>query len=99
MTQPATLGALPAGAEVEMLAPRRRWRVRGLPYLTAYGIVLLLFVGAGLFAPLVAPQDPNAQALTQRLRPPAWDAAGSWDHPFGTDNLGRDVLSRVIYGA
>lgn len=47
----------------------------------------------GIFAPLLAPYDPILQDAAVRLKPP------SFDHPFGTDNFGRDVLSRVIWGA
>nr|WP_244321357.1 ABC transporter permease [Streptomyces melanosporofaciens] len=61
--------------------------------------VLALLLIAALFAPLVAPYDPNAQNLLLRLRPPAWQDGGSGAHLLGTDQLGRDMLSRVIYGA
>jgi peptide/nickel transport system permease protein len=60
---------------------------------------LLLLVLVAVFAPWIAPHDPAAQSLTDRLVPPAWSAGGSWDHPLGTDNLGRDVLSRLMIGA
>jgi peptide/nickel transport system permease protein len=64
------------------------------------GIVLLsAIVLVAVFAPLIAPYDPNAQNLAQRLIPPVWHEGGSWSHVFGTDNLGRDYLSRIIYGA
>ena len=52
-----------------------------------------------LTAPLIAPHDPYHQDLMNRLVPPVWDARGSWEHIFGTDHLGRDYLSRLIYGA
>ena len=52
-----------------------------------------------LSAPLIAPHDPYHQDLMNRLVPPVWDASGSWEHIFGTDHLGRDYLSRLIYGA
>ena len=52
-----------------------------------------------LLAPLLAPHDPYAQDLTRRLIPPIWYEKGTWAHPLGTDNLGRDYLSRTIYGA
>jgi peptide/nickel transport system permease protein len=48
---------------------------------------------------LLAPDDPFAQDLTRRLIPPVWYAKGTWAHAFGTDNLGRDYLSRIIFGA
>jgi peptide/nickel transport system permease protein len=61
--------------------------------------VLALIVLMATAAPLLAPHDPYAQDLTRRLIPPIWHDKGAWAHPFGTDNLGRDYLSRVIYGA
>lgn len=65
----------------------------------AIGLAVIVLIGlAALLAPWVAPHDPAAQALTARMRPPAWLARGSWDHILGTDNLGRDVLSRIIWG-
>jgi peptide/nickel transport system permease protein len=56
-------------------------------------VIVLVFVLVALFAPWVAPRDPDRQIATDALQGP------SWHHPFGTDNLGRDSLSRVIYGA
>ena len=61
--------------------------------------VLVLLVLTAVFAPLLAPHDPAAQSLENRLRPPFWSAEGSWDYPLGADGLGRDVLSRMIYGS
>ena len=61
-------------------------------------IVLAIFILA-LFAPILAPHDPYQQNLLARLIPPVWDSRGSWEHIFGTDHLGRDYLSRLIYGA
>ena len=49
-------------------------------------------------APFVAPHDPYVQALDKRLQPPFW-SGGSLTHPLGTDQVGRDILSRLIYGA
>jgi ABC-type dipeptide/oligopeptide/nickel transport system permease subunit len=63
------------------------------------GVVLALVLTVAIGAPLLAPHDVTAFDLLHRLSPPAWDAGGSWTHPFGTDPLGRDVLSRVIHGA
>ena len=62
-------------------------------------LLVLLFVLVALFAPLIAPQDPSSQVLTQRLVPPFWEHGGSLSHLLGTDQLGRDILSRVIYGS
>jgi len=61
--------------------------------------VLAVMLLAAVFAPLIAPHDPNAQDLLVRLRPPAWMSAGTSDHLLGTDQLGRDLLSRLIYGS
>ncbi|MFD9024092.1 ABC transporter permease [Streptomyces parvulus] len=61
--------------------------------------VLALLLFAALFAPLVVPYDPNAQNLLLRLRPPAWQDGGSGAHLLGTDQLGRDMLSRVVHGS
>ncbi|MGW9367640.1 ABC transporter permease [Streptomyces albidoflavus] len=61
--------------------------------------VLALLLVAALFAPLIAPYDPNTQDLLIRLRPPAWQDGGTGAHLLGTDQLGRDMLSRVIHGA
>lgn len=62
------------------------------------GLILALLCLASIAAPWVAPADPIDQQLTSKLHPPAWEARGSWSHPLGTDEYGRDVLSRVIYG-
>lgn len=61
---------------------------------TLVGIVAL----AALLAPWVAPHDPAAQATRDRLLPPVL-LGGTWEHPLGTDPLGRDLLSRIIYGS
>jgi len=62
------------------------------------GLILALLLVCGVGAPLLAPYDPQAQSLESRLIPPSFDLATS-RHLFGTDNLGRDLLSRVIYGS
>jgi peptide/nickel transport system permease protein len=66
--------------------------------LVGFGALLLLLFVA-LAAPLLAPHDPYAQDLTRRFAPPLWADGGGWANPLGTDNLGRDYLSRLIYGA
>jgi peptide/nickel transport system permease protein len=63
------------------------------------GALLAAIVLLALLAPLIAPDDPYAQDLTQRLIPPVWYEKGTLAHVLGTDNLGRDYLSRTIYGA
>jgi peptide/nickel transport system permease protein len=67
---------------------------------TALGAAIVLAVTiVAVFAPLLAPHDPFAQDLTRRLVVPGWMEGGSPANPFGTDQLGRDYLSRLIYGA
>jgi peptide/nickel transport system permease protein len=64
------------------------------------GLSIILVVAlAAVFAPLLAPHDPNDQNLISTLLPPAWMPGGDPEFPLGTDSLGRDVLSRLIYGA
>lgn len=67
--------------------------------LVAGTILLALVFAMALLAPLVAPHDPYQQDLARRLVPPIWDMRGTWVHPLGTDNLGRDYLSRTLHGA
>ena len=61
--------------------------------------IVLCVVLAGVLAPLIAPHDPNEQDLIMVTVPPAWDQDGSKEYLIGTDNLGRDLLSRLLYGA
>lgn len=58
-----------------------------------------LAILCALLAPWVSPHDPFAANLTMRLTPPVFQKGGGWDHILGTDHIGRDVLSRIIYGA
>ena len=62
-------------------------------------VIVFAVIAIALLAPLLAPHDPYEQDLMKRLLPPFWDSRGSWEHIFGTDHLGRDYLSRLIYGA
>lgn len=65
-----------------------------------FGIaVVLLIVAAAIFSPVLAPYDPHMQALADRLLPPLSSAAGGHVHMLGTDHLGRDILSRLVFGA
>ncbi|MEU3246904.1 ABC transporter permease [Streptomyces sp. NPDC006875] len=92
---PAAAPAAAAGLSPRAAALRTLLRNRlALAALAVLAIMLLLAV----LAPLIAPYDPNSQDLLLRLRPPAWQSGGSGSHPLGTDQLGRDMLSRVIYG-
>lgn len=62
-------------------------------------LVVLGFCVLAVFAPLIAPHDPNADDLFRRLQPPAWRDGGEWAYPLGCDALGRDILSRMIHGS
>ncbi len=77
------------------------WLIRILRDPTAvFGIlVLVLLVATALFAPMISPFDPIKQDLRARLLPPFYAEGGSFEHILGTDQLGRDVFSRVIHGA
>lgn len=63
------------------------------------GFILVLLVICGSAAPLLAPFDPQEQRLEARLQPPPWLSGQSGSNWLGTDNLGRDILSRIIYGS
>lgn len=63
------------------------------PTIAAGALLLLLFVMAAIFTPLISPYEPLAQNVAQGLKPP------SLDHLLGTDKLGRDIFSRLLYGA
>ena len=74
-------------------------RALGHHGVTVGTVVLGLIVALALLAPVLAPHDPYHQDLTQRLIGPFWHAKHSAAHLLGTDNLGRDFLSRLIYGS
>ena len=80
---------------------RLRWRsVTGPPPLVwLFIVVLVAVVACALFAGTIAPHDPTRNELRARLLPPAWLDGGSSEYLLGTDQLGRDVLSRIIHGA
>lgn len=63
------------------------------PFAVVAMVIILLLACCAIFAPLIAPYDPAAQDVFDKWAP------CSWEHPFGTDNLGRDIFSRIIYGA
>ena len=72
-------------------------RLEGFPVLPTLILVGITFVA--IFANVLAPYDPEIGSLGARFRPPAWQTGGSAEYLFGTDHLGRDVLSRLIFGA
>jgi peptide/nickel transport system permease protein len=72
-------------------------RIEGFPWIPAIIIGIIALVA--VFAEVLAPYDPEIGVLGDRFRPPAWQAGGSEAHLLGTDHVGRDVLSRLIFGA
>jgi peptide/nickel transport system permease protein len=79
---------------------RRQWRkfVRN-PVGVIGAIVLLGVIGTAVFADYLASHEPNRQRLIARFKPPVWVEGGSTTYPLGTDNVGRDMLSRIIHGS
>jgi peptide/nickel transport system permease protein len=94
---------LPTAAEILAPSPgvllrRRIFRHWGL---LAAGLILGVVLAMALLAPILAPFDPYDQQLDRKLIPPIWHASSkaTWTHVLGTDQLGRDYLSRLFYGA
>jgi peptide/nickel transport system permease protein len=73
---------------------RERRRVPWIPI-----VIITIMLAMALFAPLLAPHSPIEQTLRDKLLPPFWVEGGSLHYPLGTDAFGRDILSRLIYGA
>jgi peptide/nickel transport system permease protein len=95
-----TFAAVEAESDPDTLTPGQVFRRRMFGhtgFLIGAGLILLIALIA-LFAPLLAPHDPFVQSLSSRMMPPVWADGGSWDHLLGTDQNGRDYLSRLIYG-
>lgn len=84
-----------------VVPPRVRRRApRRIPVAIAIvGVIFVVLVGLAILAPWIAPSDPMRQVLLMRLRPPGTVASSGQLYLFGTDDLGRDLLSRVLYGA
>ena len=87
--------AIPA-LETERSRGTRNWK--RLALLLPSALVVTLFLVAAIFADLLSPYDPLEIVLPDRLIPPAF-SGGTWDHPLGTDQLGRDILARTMHGA
>ena len=87
--------AIPALAWIPRLL--RRSRRRRVPWIPI--CIIAIMVSMALFAPFLAPYSPIDQTLRDKLIPPFWVDGGGIDHVLGTDAFGRDMLSRLIYGA
>jgi peptide/nickel transport system permease protein len=77
---------------------RSIFQIRRFPGLALTILVFVLII-PGIFADWLAPHDPIKGSLSARLKPPMWMQGGSIDHPLGTDKVGRDNLSRIMYGS
>ena len=77
---------------------RNLWDLRQYPVLPVFILMIVLVIPA-IFAELIAPYDPVESSLRNRLLPPFWIDGGSTDHILGTDKVGRDILTRLIYGS
>ena len=62
-------------------------------------IIITVFIFCGILAPYLSPHDPLEVSLYDQIKPPVWHETGTWNNILGTDDLGRDILSRLIYGA
>jgi ABC-type dipeptide/oligopeptide/nickel transport system permease subunit len=93
-TMPARVSEFEEAASASIGRGRALWTtIKRKPLGAASGALILLIVFTAVFADVLAPYDPLWAQPEVRLSPP------SWEHPFGTDDIGRDVLSRIIYGA
>ena len=96
--------ATPLAVAVQATNPRSPLREFWGYFSANHGAVAgLIFIVAitlvAIFAPVIAPYPPDLTNNAVFLKPPAWQAGGSWAYPLGTDAIGRDILSRLIYGA
>jgi peptide/nickel transport system permease protein len=91
-------GALEASRQPSAAAEAMRQAIRS-PRVVIGGAIVIAMVICAVFAPQIAPNDPANQDLLNMLLPPMWAEGGSADYPFGTDSLGRCILSQMIYGA
>jgi len=94
-------GQAPKGAAEKSRSPlwEALLRLRKNKIAMAGLVIISLFLVMALFSPWVAPHDPLEQSLYDKLQPPVWEAEGTWTYPLGTDDFGRDLLSRIIYGS
>ncbi|MCI0439041.1 MAG: ABC transporter permease [Chloroflexi bacterium] len=96
-----------ATTTVPILQPKRKGVIGGLSeawyFIRRWPVIPIFILSVlaitGIFGPLFAPHDPVFVNLSERHVPPAWTAEGTLNHILGTDHAGRDMLSRIIYGA
>jgi ABC-type dipeptide/oligopeptide/nickel transport system permease subunit len=94
-------GQAPKGAAEKSRSPlwEALLRLRKNKIAMAGLVIISLFLIMALFSPWIAPHDPLEQSLYDKLQPPVWEEKGTWTYPLGTDDFGRDLLSRIIYGS
>lgn len=93
-------GRVIVASELPEAERSRTWRkLSRNPAAIAGALILLTVIAAAVAAPYVAPHDPMRQSLLRRFTPPVWLQGGNPSYPLGTDQVGRDILSRIIYGA
>jgi peptide/nickel transport system permease protein len=101
VTTPLEIPSFPERPSFRRL-PSMRGMLRGLlsnKFAFVAAVFLLVLALAAIFAPWVAPHDPNEINIIDRLTPPFWGQGGTTRYLLGTDELGRDILSRIIWGA
>ena len=97
MTLQTETVSLPVRAPSRLLGRFAAIRARGFPLVPVLILAGVAFIA--IFANVLAPHNPEIGSLSARFKPPFWQHGGTWSYPLGTDQLGRDVLSRLIFGA
>lgn len=89
------------GLDVVFPTPGRIMRQRMMTHkgFIIGGLMVLIVFAVAVFAPCITGNDPYHQNLSKRMISPVWSEKGTWEHPLGTDNMGRDYLSRLVYGS
>jgi peptide/nickel transport system permease protein len=82
-----------------IIQPKKKKKIRLSPTVAILGTVGLILIFTAILAPWLGLHNPNVGILDNRLLPPFWQSGGSLEFPLGTDTLGRDILTRIIYGA
>ena len=95
----STAANSPRSVSTALALPSRLAFVRSEGFPLIPSLILLAIMVVAILAPVLAPHNPEVGVLGDRFRPPAWQTNGTFDHLLGTDHLGRDVLSRLIFGA
>ena len=95
MTAPGSTPAPPEEGETRVRGRRFSTSIR-FPYISMTVLVVVVLVA--ILAPVIAPHDPEVGRLSNKLIPPMWQEGGTGEFPLGTDTLGRDIFTRILYG-